>query len=196
MTSRRGFTVAIAGCLTGAALVLVSVGLPWVRATSRASAPTPSRADAFLETTASYGARDAAPMVPPLGVLALAGVAALAGSRGRGRQAVGLVLAATGAAVVASAGRVLVDPAGVVVAPVTVTRLGVAPWLAVIGGAAVAAAGAGAVRRGRRWSALGPAYDAPSTVRRDDSDDLAAAWAAVEVDLGPDDERTAQPPHS
>jgi len=184
MTRRQGLTVAIATCLAGAALVLVSAGLPWVRATSRTSTPTSERPDAFLETTVSYSARDAAPAASPLGLLALAGVAALAGSRGRGRQVVGVVLLATGAGIVATAARVVVAPRAVVVAPVTSTAVKAGPWFAIVGGAGVAAAGVGAARRGRRWSALGGAYDAPDDTGRrapsSDTDDLGATWNAVE----------------
>lgn len=180
MTGRRGLTVAAIACVVGATLVLTAIGLPWVSATSRAASPTADRPDAYLETRVSYSAADAAAAVAPLGLLALAGVAALVGSRGRGRQAVGVILVATGAGITAAAARVIDDPAAVLVAPAFEVRLRVAPGLALAGGLLVTAAGACAVRFGRRWASLGPTYDTPGRAERAAPDELGASWDEVE----------------
>jgi Tryptophan-associated transmembrane protein (Trp_oprn_chp) len=114
----------------------------------------------------------------PYGALALLGLVLLVGvaaTRGRGRWPVGLALLALGAALVvgaalggyrageqarerASSGLLEGVPAGT---GLRVTTPLAGPVLVVAGGLLLAAAGAEALRRGRRWPALGDTFRAP-----------------------------------
>lgn len=161
MTARRGLLVAIGCSLLGASLLLAATAQPWVRATSRAPAPTVGRPDAFLETATTYDAADTAPAATALGLAALASVAALAGTRGAARRAVGAVVAVIGSAGVAAAARVAREPGRVANASGADVDVLAAPWVAIAGGALVAVAGALTVVHGPRWGRLGSAYDAP-----------------------------------
>jgi hypothetical protein len=113
------------------------------------------------------------------GFVALAGVIAVAATRGWGRLPVGLALAASGASAAAlslhARGTTFTwyttDPATAVT-----TRTTAWPYVAAFGGVLLAATGVLVALRGRRWAALGARYDAPA-VRPPTEADL---WSALD----------------
>jgi uncharacterized membrane protein (TIGR02234 family) len=150
--------------LLGAALGLLAASQAWVHATVD---------DPVLgHTTVTASGRQAAPVVPAVALVALAGGVALLLARTLGRRVAGLLLVLAGAAMAAAAVTVVRSPAGGVgdlvgraVGTVggadAVTRLTWWPWLAVAGGVACFAGGALAVVRARGWAASRSRYDAP-----------------------------------
>ena len=165
MTQRRELAVAAGLCLAGAGLVLLALSRSWLTLHLGAAAPLPSR-------TATIPGSHLVPGAQALGLLGLTGVAALPATRRIGRVLVGLVLAAAGAGAVVAVVRALVDPvaaavrSGQVDAPTAArSGLGPWPWVALLGGLLIAAAGLLAVIRGRSWSELSARYDAPTAPR-------------------------------
>ena len=158
--ARRELTVAVGLCLTGAALVLLAAGRPWVEAVLDPGPPSPP-------APVSLRGSEVTPGTSALGLLGLAGVAALLATRRAGRLVVGALLALAGTGLVALAvGAAGTDPATAVarvVDDVAVTSAaGTAwPWVAALGGLLLALAGTLAVVRGRSWAALSGRYDAP-----------------------------------
>jgi uncharacterized membrane protein (TIGR02234 family) len=162
MTARRQLLVAVGLCLLGSVLVLVAVSRAWVSASVTAAAPLPSRRFEEVGSQLAPGAR-------ALALVGIAAVAALPATRRLGRTLVGLLIAAAGVGIVAVLVRVLLDP----VAALSRTkathadfdgavRLGAWPYVAVLGGVLLLAAGALVVVRGRSWVAMSSRYDAPS----------------------------------
>ena len=162
MTTRRGMVVAVGLCLVGGALVLLAMSQPWLTYNLGAVAPLPSRRLGIAGARLAPGAR-------VLGLVGLAGVAALPASRQIGRSAVGVVLALTGLGLLLDLIRVLRDPIGAVLraepSGTTLqgsTDLGGWPYVAMLGGMLILAAGVLVVLRGRRWEELSARYDAPA----------------------------------
>jgi Tryptophan-associated transmembrane protein (Trp_oprn_chp) len=171
MPARRELLAALGVCLLGALLALVASVPTWVRVAVPRVRPL---ADAVV----TVSGRDLAPLVPALGLVGLAAVVGLVATRGRGRSALGVVLAGCGIAVVLAAGPHLVAPspptAAVLVAgpgplpgrdmsrPVEPQAEPVWPAFALVGGLLLAAAGTVSVVRGRRWPAMSGRYDAPA----------------------------------
>jgi hypothetical protein len=187
--ARRELTAVVVLCLAGGALALWATTRTWADLSTPRPAPLPP-----IVATVTGG--DAAPLAAALALVALAGAAALPAARGLLRTAVGVLLLLAGAGVATGGVHTLV--AGVPgESPVTDVRL-TATWpvLTVAGGALVAVAGLVAIVRGRRWSALGRRYDAPSPAAPPQTGDL---WAAQ--DRGedptrhPDGEHPAQNGH-
>jgi len=183
--STRGLVAAVLLCGLGASLVLGGVGRTWVRTEQRVMTPTDDRPDAFVLSTDERAGSDVAGGVRGLGLVALAGSAALVGTRGLARQLTGAVLVAAGAGTAAIAGRVLVDP-DAVAAGGGVAAGAVGTTLA--GALLVAVAGATAARGGSRWATLGVRYDADPDRLAPDAprDELGEAWDAVERGDEPD----------
>ncbi len=167
MRGTRGLLLALLLCVVGSAIVLGATGRPWVRREARVSSPTPERPDAFVTTTSERTGADVAPGVRALGLVSLAGGAALLGSRGRGRQVVGAVLASAGVGTAYLAVRV--DHAG---------RTG-AVATAAAAGLVVAAGGMVTMVNGSAWPALGARYERSETAPRD-RDELADTWEALD----------------
>ena len=161
MTARRELTAAVLLCLLGALLVLLASGNAWARVDVAATGLTPARSAAVDGVAVQPGVR-------ALALVGLAGVVAVAATRGAGRTAVGVVLAAVGLGTVAAV--LGADSAPALVARVAegggqagdVSTATGWPALAVVGGALVAAGGAVIAVRGRRWAALSARYDAPA----------------------------------
>ena len=164
MSGRRELATAAGLCLLGAALVLLALSRPWLTLHLGAAPPLPSRRVTVAGTHLVPGAQ-------ALGLLGLAGVAALPATRRIGRLLVGLVLTAAGGGVVVAVVRALLDPVAAAVRTGQVepaaarSGLGGWPWLALLGGALIAAAGLLAALRGRGWSELSARYDAPTASR-------------------------------
>ncbi|MGN6333152.1 MAG: Trp biosynthesis-associated membrane protein [Motilibacteraceae bacterium] len=147
----RERVVALGALALGGALLLGAAGRTWATVRSRPAPGLPAVVDRV--TGASL-----APGVTAVGLLALAAVAGLLAVRGVARQLVGLVVLAAGVAALAYA------VAGARATPTTdgtveAVSHGAWPWVAALGGALVAAAGALAVLHGRRWSALSSRYE-------------------------------------
>ncbi len=179
MTTRRELTLAIVGLLVGGGLLLLSAGRTWA---------TVGRAAPFHGSVAASGG-SLVPATTAVGLLALAAVAAVVATRGMLRVLTGAVVFAAGVAVAAlAAGGV--SAADVVAAAGPHGQLGAVapgppelsawPWVAVGGGAVLAAAGLLVAVRGRRWSAMGSRYDAPTPARRRAVDPEVAAWEALD----------------
>ena len=150
---KRELRLAVLLVLAGAALLLLAGARDWVSVVLPATPPLPPRT-----VTRTGGELTAA--LRPLGLLGLAGVAALAGTRGRGRLAVGAVLLLAGAAAGATTGGVLARGAATEVPPAD----GFTAWpvVALLGAALLALGGLLVLVRGRRWAALSGRYDAPA----------------------------------
>lgn len=146
MSPRRELALAVLGCLAGAGLALFAATRTWVVEVVARPAPLPA------QRTALTGG-SLLPWLPALAVVALAGAGALPATRRAGRALVGLLLVASGLGVAVGGGYGLVAVAGVAA---------VWPALCVLGGLAVAAAGAAAVVRGRRWHTMGTRYERPA----------------------------------
>jgi Tryptophan-associated transmembrane protein (Trp_oprn_chp) len=168
---RRSLRLALVAVLVGVMLAAIGAGQAW--ATVGAVVELPG-IGAGRVGTAEVTGND----LMPLGALALLGLVllvAVAATRGRGRWPVGLALLGLGGALVvgaaAGAWRVgeqareralsgLLDgvPAGGLL---RVDTPPAGPVLVAAGGLLLAAAGVEALRRGRRWPALGDAFRAP-----------------------------------
>jgi Tryptophan-associated transmembrane protein (Trp_oprn_chp) len=168
---RRSMQIAMVAVLVGVMLAVTGAGEAWARVGAAVELPGvgAARLGAAEVTGSDLG---------PFGGLALLGLVllvAVAATRGRGRWVVGLALLALGGALVVGAvggaARVGTEaarraelgllegvPAGTALR-VDTPRAG--PALVVAGGLLLAVAGAEALRRGRRWPALGDAFRAP-----------------------------------
>ena len=152
-------------CVAGALLVLVAAGRAWV---SVAVAGSPLLPPQGLAVTGS----DLVPGMTALGLVGLAGVPALAATRGRGRIGLGVVLALVGLGVATAVLRLaaggLADAAlrtEAVQQPgaaASSTSLTLWPWVCLLGGLLLVAAGLLVALRGPRWAALGRRYEAPA----------------------------------
>lgn len=161
MTPRRAYTTALSACLIGAALVIAAGGQPWVHASLDRGVGAPIGSLDLI-------GRELAGPITGLGLVGLAGVAALVATRGWFRRAIGVLLDAVGiwAIVVSIIGRGSSHIAAVVAhtspgATVVDLQSTAWPWIGVAGGVLVSAAGAITVATGGRWSSMSGRYDAP-----------------------------------
>src|SRR5690606_2873287 len=139
---RRGLTVTALAVAAGAGLVLFGASrVWWVQVVPQ---PAPLRPEEIAHTGASL-----VPMLPALGLVALAGVGGLVATRGSGRRLVGGLIG-----VVAAVAAILALGAIGGEEPVNPT------WpAACVAGALLAGAGGGlAVRHGARWPVMGGRY--------------------------------------
>ncbi|WP_242605893.1 Trp biosynthesis-associated membrane protein [Frankia sp. Cppng1_Ct_nod] len=179
-------TGAVACCLVGAVLVLVVAGTTWVRLRVADGSVPGDAAVTAAPLAVSLSGSDLAPAVTGLGLVGLAGVAAIAATRRFGRVLVGLLMLAAGVAVAVVAGRIAADPLmavraasqvrqivpGVVVDLIDPRRTA-GPWLAASGGVLLALGGMVVMIRGYAWSALSARYQAPASRPVD-------AWEAID----------------
>lgn len=201
---RREPLLAALLCVAGAFLVLVAVGNPWVLVEVAGGPLLPEREVGVTGTELAPGLR-------ALGLVGLAGVPALAATRGRGRVVVGLLLLAVGAGVVVAVARLELAGLGLggrALISDPVREAGGAqgeafdltgwPIGTALGGLVLALAGLLVAVRGPRWTALGRTYDAPAADAPAPSADGPAAerdlWAAL--DRGEDPTGPADPPAS
>ncbi|HEX3004301.1 MAG TPA: Trp biosynthesis-associated membrane protein [Angustibacter sp.] len=184
MRSRlAGPASAVVPALVGAAVTLLATSRAWVHA---------SVDDPVVGlVTVSASGRQAAPVVPAVALVALAGAAALLLARALGRRVAGTLLVLAGAAGVAASVSVLRTPesgvaelitkaVGVTGSTPTAVDVSAWPWLAVVGCALVAVGGAVAVLRAGRWSRPRSRYEAPAdpTAPEVEPDGPASAEAA------------------
>ncbi|GAA0618279.1 TIGR02234 family membrane protein [Sporichthya brevicatena] len=162
MNSRREAGLALLGGIGGAVLTLFAASRPW--ADGQAVQGT-------LRAPLEVSGGSLVPVVPALGLAALAGVLAVLATRGWARAVVGAVLALCGL-VVAGAALAQRDPdsgelarrAGDALGTATATATGGGtawPWLAVVGGLLIATAGLATAARGRGWPAMSSRYERP-----------------------------------
>lgn len=169
-TGRRGLAYAVLLCLAGAGLALYAATRTWNVEVTVRPAPLPE-----LRT-----AHRGAPWLAPIAVVGLAAAGALLATRGTARRAVGVLLVLIGAGLAVGGGRGLAD-----------SQLW--PALCLVGGVAVAVAGALTVARGRTWPGMGARYErsgpkapagAPSDrsvpAARDGSVASTQAWEALD----------------
>lgn len=162
MNARREAGAGLVGCVLGAVLVLLAAGRPW--ADGQAVQGT-------LRAPLHISGGSLAPAVPALGLAALAGALAVLATRGFARRLAGVVVLACGAGVVVASAVHLSPDAGDLAgragsalgtASATATGGGTAwPWLAILGGLLVTAAGGSAVWHGPRWPSMGGRYEVP-----------------------------------
>ncbi len=155
----------------GVAAALTGAGVPWAQVIG---VITVEQLGSAPLTTATVTGDDLVAF-SPLTLLALALVAALVATRGRGRWPVGVLTGALGLLLVVQAvqagvgtraatadlvvrGQLPGVPASAVT-DIVLAPLG--PTLVVLGGLLIAVAGVLTVARGRSWPALGDAYRAP-----------------------------------
>ncbi|GMA85072.1 hypothetical protein GCM10025868_03220 [Angustibacter aerolatus] len=166
---RRERTLAVLLALAGAAACLLAGSRTWVRGTVVD--------DLLGRVPLTASGRQAAPVVVAVAVVALAAALAVAVGRRVGRTVAGLVLVLAGAAAAAGAVSALGTPASALTEQVVraTARTGAGtvtatvtgwPWLAVVGGALTAVAGAVVVVRARRLDhRVDPLRGAPRRVR-------------------------------
>jgi len=167
----RSLQVTLVVVVSGVLAAVTGAGRPWARV--EATVALPGLGSGRVGAAALTG-NDLAPLsgLALLGLVLLVGVAV---TRGRGRWLVGVALLALGVALAAQAaagagrardeavgrarrGELAGVPAG---AALRVDGSAAGPALVVAGGLLLAAAGAEALRHGRRWPALGDAFRAP-----------------------------------
>ncbi len=183
MAARRlsGPAAAVVPALLGAALTLLSTSRSWVHA----AVDDPVIGHAAI----SASGRQAAPVVPAVALVALAGGVALLLARALGRRVAGLLLVLAGAAGVAATASLLRVPesgvaelvakaVGVVGSTPTSTQVTSWPWVAVAGCALVALGGAVAVLRAGSWAGSRGRYEAPGAQEPQDADP-GTTWDAL-----------------
>jgi uncharacterized membrane protein (TIGR02234 family) len=182
----RGKAVAALLSAVGAGLILMSVGQGWAHGT----VGEPIRMTVSATGSQLSGVPDA------LGLAGLAGAVAIFAVRRIGRYAVGLLLLASGAGVIATVvGRLghLSSALGATAAAQSisgstsqVTAVGNSfwPYLTLFGGALIALAGAYTLAFGRNWTGLSSRYEAPGATGADPAagaEDVAAEPSAREL---------------
>jgi uncharacterized membrane protein (TIGR02234 family) len=164
MTSRRPALITVLVALVGALLTVIAIGREWAHGTTQG---------AFSATTVTVTGRTLTAAPYALALVAAAGALALLATHRFGRALVALLLVLAGAGVVGATlsqlGRLhagLADSAATMVGHTNPTVTGVSatvwPYLSLVGGLLIAAAGGVAVARGQRWPGMSSRYDAPS----------------------------------
>jgi uncharacterized membrane protein (TIGR02234 family) len=198
MTHRLlGPAAAVLLAVLGAGLCLLTAGQVWVRASAQ---------DPVLGVVrVAVPGRTAAPLVPAVALVALAGAVALLLGRAIGRRLVGVILALAGAVASLAVIAVLRDPASAALAPLTAATgtagtgraaLGAATasgtgWSvpALVGAALIFAGGGAAVLRARAWGQPSNRYEttapAPPADPARPAADPHAAWDALSRGLDP-----------
>jgi LPXTG-motif cell wall-anchored protein len=168
MTDRRGLTVAVLAVAAGAGLVLLGASrVWWVEVVPR---PAPLRPEEIAHTGSSL-----APLLPALGLVALAGAGGLLATRRAARRLLGALL-------------------GVVAVAVVVTVAGALrgagplwPAACLVGAVLIGVAGGLAVGYGGRWPEMGARYrrNQPDAARAGASQGPDGSTAGGDVGAGP-----------
>lgn len=155
---RRSLLLMLLLTLAGAVLVLVAVGRTWSEGQVKGLA---------VSATGS----DVSGLPGALALVGLASAVAIFAVRGVGRYLVGALVILAGLGAAAAAGTGAVDSGAVdAEAAKKLGLLGTTaeqvshtawPWVALLGGLLLAAAGGLTVLRGRAWPSMGTRYDAP-----------------------------------
>ncbi len=169
----KGLRLALLGCVLSGAVILLAGGRDW----ARVEYGGPARTATGHELVGT---------LVPWGLVALAGVVAIAATRRWGRVPVGLALAACGSLVAAicldlirstevRAWRATGDP-GIQTLPAWPVHETAWPWVTLAAGALLAATGLLVALRGPGWAGLGARYDAPAARPRSAAD----LWEALD----------------
>jgi uncharacterized membrane protein (TIGR02234 family) len=175
---RRGLVVAVLLCLAGAGLLLLALSRTWLVVDTDPLSTLLRQSRHLSGATLAPGAR-------ALGLVGLAGVAALPATRSWGRLLVGALLAAAGIGAALIVTDFLRDPSAAANEHVSAAGLtivfdpGAAPYVALLGALLLLAAGVLTLVRGRSWSALGSSYDAPTAPKG------TSAWDALDHGVDP-----------
>lgn len=169
MSPKRELGTAVGAVLAGATLAVLGAGRAWLSGSAAAGPGLP-----VIELAPT--GRALAPGVVALSLVALAGLLALAGTRGRGRVGVGIVVALAGAGVAVLAGTsgavgdveaTAYERASAALGTSAPSVTGVAgtPWPLVTSaaGALVAAGGVLISLRGPRWAGLGRRFESSAS---------------------------------
>ncbi|MFE0460379.1 TIGR02234 family membrane protein [Kitasatospora sp. NPDC058965] len=158
--SRRGLALMLLLTVLGAVLVLVAVGRTWAQGTAAGN----------LAVAASGS--DISGLPGALALVGLASAVAVFAVRGAGRQLVGVLVVAAGLGAAAGAALGAGDSSTVdalasrrlALTGTVAERVGHTAWpyVALLGGLLLAAAGALTLLRGRDWPAMGARYEAPT----------------------------------
>ena len=160
----RGLKAALAGCLLSAALILFGAGRTWANV-------------AYPDRPRTVTGHDLVASLTTWGLLALAGVVAVAATKRWGRTFVGAALTAAGttaAALTAKAIREVdvrvleLDVLRRLTVSPTALDLTVWPYVTLAGGVLLAATGILVAARGPRWAGLSSKYDAPAAPKDGD----------------------------
>lgn len=168
----RGLRLALLGCVLSGVLILMANGRPWARV-------------AYPDRPRTVSGSALAGSLAVWGLVALAGVVAVAATRRLGRIPVGGALLASGVTVAALSVRairevhvrVLEDAViGRLPATPTAVELTTWPYVAVAAGVGLALTGLLVALRGPRWAGLSARYDAPADRPATDAD----LWSALD----------------
>ncbi|MDG4765389.1 Trp biosynthesis-associated membrane protein [Solwaraspora sp. WMMD406] len=154
-TPRRELVGVVLASVVGAALVWYAAGRVWAVTVTARPEPLP---DLRVVRTGA----DVLPWLPALALVGVAGAGAVLATRGLVRQAVGVLLTASGATM-AVGGAVAVG--GVAGDGPAAGAVGW-PLLAVIGAGLTMSAGVATALRGPRWPSMGARYDRPGPAGR------------------------------
>jgi len=140
MSARKGLTLTVLACVTGAGLAFVGAGRTWESGYTHNVAPLPP--SSFDQTGG-----DLVPGLAALALVGLAGAGALLATRGWGRRVVGVLVLLVGVALIAlSLGRAFDASTAW-------------PALTAAGGLLVVLAGLAAAAAGHRWPGMGARYE-------------------------------------
>ncbi len=182
---RRELSVAVLLAALGGGLALFASSRQWWVEQTPRPAPLPALREPARGT-------DVVPWGAAMGLVSLAGAAALLATRRLGRLAVGLLLVAAGIALVCAGGLGLSLHAEPGVSRVDV--MAAWPVMIIVGGALAIVSGAVTCLRFRRWrerdTGLSSRYEAPSKQRHIDSEtdsspDPSSLWDALDRGVDP-----------
>jgi Tryptophan-associated transmembrane protein (Trp_oprn_chp) len=132
----------IVGCVLGAGAALYAASRSWLVRTTLRPAPQPPLVEHLTGGSLL-------PLLPALGLVALAGAGGVIASRGLVRAGIGALITAAGL------GIVFIERGVVGLAGLTVGWV----LLATVGGILISTAGAFTLRNGRRWPVMGARYE-------------------------------------
>jgi uncharacterized membrane protein (TIGR02234 family) len=169
--ARRERGLAVLGCLAGAGLVLMCGGATWVSARVGAVRSAGDGTAVAAPLAVHWTGGTLASAATALALVGLAAAVAIVATRRIGRTIVGLLAVAAGIGIIYVTGRIGVDPLPAVRHTDTVRQLALggqvdvtevhrtaAPWVALLGGVLLTAAGVLAAARGRRWPVMSGRY--------------------------------------
>lgn len=166
-SSKRAYLLAMVILAAAGGLLLLATGMPWLIADGIGQAALGPAGQQ------QWSGEQVAPLARAVGLVALAGIAGTVASRGKGRIAVGVVLALAG--VVGAWSAITTAEAPVAPSspgePVHATAW---PWLAFAAGAVIASSGAVVASIGARWPGLGSRY------QRDAARAARSPWEALD----------------
>jgi uncharacterized membrane protein (TIGR02234 family) len=183
---RRERMLAVLGCLLGAGLVLVCGGATWVSARVGTPRGGPDDTAVAAPLAVHWTGGDIASAATALALVGLAAAVAIVATRRIGRPVVGLLAVAAGIGIAYVAANIGFDPLSALRdtdqvrqfapggrAEISGVHRTAAPWLAMLGGVLLTAAGVLAALRGRSWPGMSGRYQAREARPVD-------AWDAIE----------------